>query len=132
MKNTISTIYNTILNRKNRSAWSIGVAEYALELLADLEMNVATTPEALDNASLLERALLSGAANWNEYSWGGCSLCYDNAIANRLCTMTELKKTANGTKRPNAREEWLDVQARALYQAAQLILRTYTEVTGRV
>lgn len=130
--NTISAIYNAIIKRKERSAWDRGITEYAQEMLTDLEMNVDIYPDDISNARLLERALLNGAANWNEYSWGGCSLCYDNAIANRLCTMTELKKTANGTKRPNAREEWLDVQARALYQAAQLILRTYAEVTGRV
>jgi hypothetical protein len=32
-----------------------------------------------------------------------------------------LKKTRNGEKKPNGNEEWLDVQARALFQAAQRI-----------
>jgi hypothetical protein len=128
--NTISAIYNTIIKRKERSAWDRGVTEYAQELLTDLEMNVDIYPDDISNARLFERALLNGASDWAQYSWGGCSLIYDGQIANRLCTMTELKKTANGMKRPNAREEWLDVQARALYQAAQLILRTYAEVTS--
>lgn len=62
-----------------------------------------------------------GAPNWKEYSWGGSSLVYDNDIAKRLSTKTELKMTRNGERRPNAREEWLDVQARALYQADMMI-----------
>ena len=32
------------------------------------------------------------------------------------------RKARHGRKKPNAREEWLDVQARALYQACELIL----------
>ena len=65
--------------------------------------------------------MLNGARSWHDYSWGGCSLIYDRDIANRVCTISELKKTDNGTKRPNRREEWLDVQARALHQAEMLI-----------
>lgn len=60
---------------------------------------------------------MNGADGWSDYSWGGSALIYNEDIALRLCTPSELKRTANGSKRPNAREEWLDVQARALYQA---------------
>ena len=56
-----------------------------------------------------------------QYSWGGCSLCYDVDIAARLCTPSELRKTRNGERRPNGREEWLDVQTRAIHQAANRI-----------
>ena len=45
------------------------------------------------------------------------SIIYDSDIAERLCTPSELKKTRNGERKPNSREEWLDVQARALRQA---------------
>ena len=72
---------------------------------------------------MIERELLNGAQDWHQYSWGGSSLIYDRNIAARLCTLTELKKTHNGERQPNSREEWLDVQARALFQAAQMILR---------
>ena len=48
-----------------------------------------------------------------------------------MATMTEAQKRAalkyqrkrGGTLPPNGRETWLDVQARALYQAVQEILR---------
>ena len=74
-------------------------------------------------AIISSAALLNGAKDWSQYSWGGCSLIYDPDIASRLCCPSELKKTRNGERRPNSREEWLDVQARALYQAANRVYR---------
>ena len=61
--------------------------------------------------------MLNGAKDWNQYSWGALSLIYDCDIAERLSAPSELKKTRGGERRPNSREEWLDVQARALQQA---------------
>lgn len=121
---SIKTIRETLEARKDRSAWNKGVTLYALELLDSLEeltsggyfdMNDFTKPRALRSA------LLNGAQNWKEFSWGGCSLIYDTDIAKRLCNPSELKRTHNGERKPNAREEWLDTQARALFQAANLI-----------
>ena len=114
---SIISIENAIKARKPRSAWNRGVQTYALELLADLPRD-----EEYSNAKLLVKALLNGASSWDQYSWGGCSLIYDGDIAERLCNASELKKTRNGERRPNSREEWLDVQARALYQAAMMIV----------
>lgn len=76
----------------------------------------------LEAPRILEKGLLSGAASWGSYSWGGCSLCYDADIAERLCTPSELKRKRGGDLRPNRSEEWLDVQARALFQACRRIL----------
>lgn len=121
---SIKTIREALEARKDRSAWNKGVTLYALELLDSLEeltsggyfdMNDFTKSRALRNA------LLNGAQNWKEFSWGGCSLIYDTDIAKRLCNPSELKRTHNGERKPNAREEWLDTQARALFQAANLI-----------
>lgn len=108
---------------KNRSAWSRGVNAYADDMLDDL---LNWYPEAVERGtrSEVENALLNGAKNWSEYSWGGCALIYNSDIAARLCTPSELKKTRNGERRPNSREEWLDVQARALHQAAWLVYST--------
>lgn len=115
MKN-IESIRNTIQNRKTRSAWDKGVKLYALELLDNID-----DPDALANEKLLYRALLNGAANWQQYSEGGCALCCNQDIAERLCTPSELRRTKDGDRNPNSRESWLDVQARALYQAAESI-----------
>lgn len=105
-----------------RSAWDRGVKAYAAELLEELETAAAGGWFDLDDLAapkVLQKALLNGASDWSQYSWGGCSLCYDSDIARRLCTPTELKKTRNGERRPNSSEEWLDTQARALTQAAR-------------
>ncbi|HZK45919.1 MAG TPA: hypothetical protein VFD34_06795, partial [Clostridia bacterium] len=67
--------------------------------------------------------LLNGADNWNQYSYGGSALIYDGDIAERLCSPSEYKRSREGERRPNSREEWLDVQARALNQAANMIIR---------
>ena len=97
-----------------KSAWSKGVEIYAEELREHLKEN---------NLPATKENLLNGASSWNEYSYGGCSLIYDADIAKRLCSPSELKKTRNGGRMPNSRETWLDCQARALYQAARIILR---------
>lgn len=117
---TINDIRATINTRKARSAWDKGVTLYALELLD----NVRDLPAA-DSRQEIQNALLNGARDWREYSWGGCALIYDGDIAARLCSPSELKRCRGGEWRPNRREEWLDVQARALYQAALLIWRAY-------
>jgi hypothetical protein len=122
---TIAEIRQEIENKKTRSAWDKGVKEYALELLEDME-NERKFAKETDMAvypATLEAELLNGAKDWNQYSWGGCSFIYDSDIAERLCSPSELKKRNGGEWRPNSREEWLDVQARALSQAANMIIR---------
>ena len=104
-----------------RSAWERGVGVYASDLLDSVSESIEggwSDPDILESPLTLDRAMLNGAQNWNEYSWGGCALCYDGQIAERLCNPSELKRTHNGQRRPNSREEWLDVQTRALHQAA--------------
>lgn len=110
---------------KTRSAWQRGVKAYALEMLEEMAFNAKhgyLDADAFSNRKTLREALLNGASDWSQYSWGGCSLIYDGDIAERLCTPSELKKTHGGECKPNASEEWLDTQARALGQAAGLIL----------
>lgn len=113
---TIEQIRNILETTRTRSAWDRGVNAYALELLEEYENNYGS-----DACAPCEDDLLNGASDWKQYSWGGCSLIYDADIARRLCSPSELKKTRNGEKKPNGREEWLDTQARALFQAAQRI-----------
>ena len=103
-----------------RSAWSRAVHTYAVELVEGLESS-----DDLSNERLLEKALLNGAGDWQQYSEGGCALVYDADIAERLCSPSELKRVCGGERQPNARETWLDCQARALSQAASLVRRAY-------
>ena len=122
----IEKLYQSIESEKQRSAWNKGVTKYALELMEQLgeQINGGYFEELdLTESKKVRAALLNGAANWSQYSWGGCSLIYDSDIAERLCSPSELKKTRNGERRPNSREEWLDTQARALFQAANRVCR---------
>lgn len=122
----IEKLYQSIESEKQRSAWDKGVTKYALELVEQLgeQINGGYFEELdLTESKKVRAALLNGATNWSQYSWGGCSLIYDSDIAERLCNPSELKKTRNGERRPNSREEWLDTQARALFQAANRVCR---------
>lgn len=115
---TIKELREAIENEKARSAWERGKKEYALELIEGMDDNAEFHGSPAD-----KKDLLNGADNWNQYSWGGCSLIYDTDIAERVCCPSELKKCKGGENRPNSREEWLDVQARALSQASNMICR---------
>lgn len=103
--------------RNARSAWKRGVYDYALMLL-DNRYDVEEF-----HATDLKVVLLNGARDWNQYSYGGCACILDSDIAERLCTPSELKRRDYGRLKPNSREEWLDVQTRALYQAYHRIVR---------
>jgi hypothetical protein len=107
-KQEITTAIESI---KTRGAWQTAVKTYALELLEEMEGEFSAVK------------LLNGAENWDAYSYGGSALIYDADIAERVCSPSELKRKRGGSLPPNARESWLDCQARALSQAARLIAR---------
>jgi len=123
---SINKVIAEIKKGNPRSAWAQGVKKYALELLDDVKEWKGGAYDLSPKA--YEREILNGASSWKEYSWGGSALIYDEDIAKRLSTKSELKVTRNGERRPNAREEWLDTQARALYQASRLIGKAIAEV----
>ena len=114
---TKKELINAISASKARSAWAKGVKEYANHLVEAVYSNDTDIVKA--DVSIY----LNGAENWREYSYGVLdgALISDYDIAERLCTPSELKKTDSGRKLPNGFENWLDVQARALYQAHRLI-----------
>lgn len=123
----VEELTEAVKTENPRSAWGKGVKLYALELLEHLEELTEggyIQPDELSNPATVEKHLLNGAKNWVQYSEGGCALIYNADIAKRLCTPSELNRvcTRDGLKdRPNPRETWLDCQARALYQASELI-----------
>ena len=109
----IEEIRKALEERTDRSAWNKGVTAYALELLDVYEERAEYEGRDAEDRKEFREWLKNGA-----YSWGGSALIYNSDIAERLCTPSELKKTRNGERRPNRDEEWLDTQARALFQAA--------------
>lgn len=115
--------------RKDRSAWDKGVNAYSLELVEVLRDRAEYDGRNPGSEKECREWMLNGAADWDQYSWGGSSLIYDGDIAERLCCPSKLKKTRYGERRPNSREEWLDTQARALYQACNRVARLYSRVS---
>lgn len=111
-------IIDALKSRKTRSAWAKGVNNYAIDLVDGID----------DCANLTKEKLLNGARDWSEYSFGGCAFIYDADIAEALCTPSELKAKRGGDLQPNTDETWLDVQARALFQASNLILKIAKKV----
>jgi len=108
----VSEIIKALQERKDRSAWDRGVTAYALDLLEGIVLIPCNNTE---NAS---RALLKGADNWQQYSEGGSALIYNEDIAERLCTPSELRARRGGMWMPSRGVTWLDEQARALYHAS--------------
>ena len=112
--------------QKERSSWGRGVKEYALEMIDNLE--------EYDHGKVpadyieLKKMALNGARDWKQASEGGSWLIYNEEIAERLCSPSELRKTANGRRQPSSRETWLDVQARALDAAYKRVYRAALEI----
>ncbi len=125
---TIKASAEAMKTRKDRSAWKRGVNAYAMELLDTMHEQLAYDHRnhRIDyytgvcmTYKQIAAILLNGADDWYQYSRGGCALVCDCDIAERLCTPSELKRNRHGDRNPNGRESWLDVQARALQQAAR-------------
>lgn len=110
--------YFATLIAEQKSAWKKGVYTYAYELAAEAAERTWIKPP-----KTIEEALLNGATSWSEYSDGGSAFIYDADIAERLCSPSELKRSLDGKRNPNRRERWLDVQARALAQAARILIK---------
>ena len=104
---------------KTRSAWDRGVLGYALEIVDTYgDGDIQSVDDVLNYRRDKHESLYS-VAKWQ--SDGGCFEIYDEDIAQRLCTPSELKRCTHKDGRlrdmANARESWLDVQARAVFQA---------------
>ena len=147
MNKILSEAISILEARKDRSQWNRAVTDDAYDLIVALDESIeyktqnmsketasSYISELLNNRKSINTVMLGGANDWSHYSWSGCALVYDYDIAEHYCTPSELKRTRNGEYHPNSREEWLDVQARALEQAARraqaaiksALLRTYT------
>ena len=105
----IKRIYSVPCN----SAWKRGVIDTAIDMLCMID----------DDDITCNSSFYNGADSAINASYGGSFLVYDGDIAIRFCTTSELKRKKGGELSPNSRETWLDVQARAIFQARKLIIR---------
>lgn len=124
-KDYIRCLVKNSPQRKNASAWKNGVKNYAdilIDKLPDDYCMIFDNQMGLEkHIKILKKLLLNGAENWRQYSYGGRAYISNNVIALHLCNFSEYRNSKGGEKQPNAREKWLDVQARALQQAELLI-----------
>lgn len=94
------------------------ICQYAFELVDNIADNYITTAdelEHLENITNLKERALNGASDWRQYSWGGCSLCYNYDILRRLFCKSIAKKYENADSVRG--RHLLDWQASALSKA---------------
>ena len=141
----LNTLRNEIADRAKsgdlkRSAWKRGIAQYAVwmvDRLIDIECECGTenfkfASGHCDHVANMKTLLFNGAKDWKEASYSGMWDIMDCEIAHTLCTRSEFEKCRHGWKAPNKYETWLDVQARALYQAFSLISSAYYDLISRI
>lgn len=117
------TIRAELNARHDRSAWDKAVTLYALDLLEDVQEGADNMERLPLDGAELERWALNGASCWEQYSNGGCSLCYNADIAARVCTPSMYKRKHKGASEPGNGKTWIDVQADALKKACWRIRR---------
>ena len=104
--------------KHERRTYHKAIYQYAFELVDNIADNYITTPEELkhlENITNLKERALNGASDWEQYSWGGCSLCYNYDIMSRLFCKSIVKKYENAdTVRGRHLLDW---QASALSKA---------------
>lgn len=113
------------------SKWRKGVYAIAIDRLDEMDDNTKITWHTLLNGALWD----DKEANFdniisacNTYAWGGCGLVYDVDIADLLATKSEAYYSNGNLKgRPNKSEQWLDLYARAIFQAFRLIIRQFKD-----
>lgn len=99
---------------KVRSAWRRGVVTVCSMIVENFETEEIEAEE-------IKTVARCGATSLRAAVYGGCYLIYDKEIAETFCNKSELKKTENGEKNPNANENWLDVHYRGLIKAVMLL-----------
>ena len=118
---TYSEIHTLLIKEKPRSAWSRGVNNIAMNIVAEI----------LENADGNDAPHFNRVDDFSKHFYnvslreavdGGCFLIYDYDIAENFCTPSELKRVKNGERNPNSRESWLDVMYRGAYQAIRHII----------
>ena len=92
----------------------------------DLLDNLKETSYQIDTMKDVRKALLNGARDWNQYSYGGCALIYDGDIANHY--LSEDKQQDFKFKRGPENGCWngiklLDFQATCLREASIACLK---------
>jgi len=121
---------------KPRSAWDKGVRWYAIQFVKHSDDGWVRTDWSANIPDIyeFERKSLKGYKKWSDFvSSGAGGQISTYKVAKRLLTPSEFRRvrTKDGDWRdPNPYEDWSDLEGRALYQAFELIKRTYRALKG--
>lgn len=126
-KNLKAVLIAAIEAQSALSTWARATKIYAAEIICGLDD---ADLEAVQTSAELEKTLRNGSDSWKEYSYGAMALIRDADIAARVCTPSELRAKRGGELQPSRRENWLDVQARALGHAARRIVWAFEALKG--
>jgi hypothetical protein len=138
----LNSLISELTKEKARSYWSRAVKSDAIDMIERVLSDSDNVVNGVFSGSLSEflascvnhvgivtdkiESVYSCMPYIKEASHGGNWLIYNDDIAEHYCTPSELKKVTHkdGTIRDhaNTREDWLDVQARAHYQALRRIM----------
>lgn len=139
----LNSLISELTKEKARSYWSRAVQSDAIDMIDRMLSDCDNVVNGVFSGTLSEflascvnhvgiitdkiESVYSCVPYIKESSRGGNWLIYNDDIAEHYCTPSELKKVTHkdGTIRDhaNSREDWLDVQARAHYQALYRIMR---------
>ena len=125
MQQLIRDIQNETDAIPGRCAWTFGVHCYAVDMFSEYigRMGLDIWDESAGIGKITEEDLLDGAKDWLQYSRDGNSLVYNKDICCRLCNRRDQERTQDGKLPPDDHEDWLDFQAGALQQAAQIVIK---------
>lgn len=89
----LGRIWKIVRSQETNTQYKKAVRLYALELLGKLRE--AIKDENVDDAvfqseNIFEKEIHFGASDFIQYSFGGCSLCYNEEIKKRLYTEKEI------------------------------------------
>ena len=102
------------MSRTERSYWSRGVAslirDYGEEVLGEHDGEIISARD-------FYKIWNCGNDSLRDAVYGGCFDIWSYDIAKRLCTPSALKKSNKGMRRPNKRQNWIDVELIAVQQA---------------
>ncbi len=124
MQRIIIDIIDGFDNKPGRSAWIRGVYCLAADMFSSYieRKGLNIWDSAARIGKITERDLLDGAKNWKQQSRDGNYLVYNQDICRLLCNEWDQRRTCDGKLPPNDYEDWSDFQARALEQAARVVM----------
>ena len=122
MQRTVGEIWCALNAVPRRTAWERGVMQYASDLFGAYVDSRGITDLVVRIGKISEADLLRGADSWRQYGEMGHAFIWDRDICLRLGTKYQIQKTERGQKQPSRGGTWKELQAKALGEAARIVI----------